>query len=273
MISKAHIKSHPIHPILVTFPIGLWIAALIFDLLGTRGNALLTAAGYYAIIGGCIGAACAAIPGVIDLFGVVPDRSSARNRGYLHGGLNSLALLLFIFIAVRRGSGNAPADGLSLGLEAIGVALILFSGWLGGTLVYRNQIGVDHRYAHAGKFKERSITAFDQPACNQSELSDGQMMLIDTGKDRMVVGKCPEGFSAFSNRCTHKGGPLSDGALVGCTVQCPWHGSQFDVHTGRVVAGPAERKIAVYETAVRKGEVYIEPHEGQKKSDDSSKAA
>ncbi len=274
MLSKAHIKSHPIHPILITFPIGLWIAALIFDLLGTRGNALLTAAAYYAIIGGCIGAACAAIPGVIDLFGAVPERSSARNRGYLHGGLNSLALLLFIFIAARRGSGTAPADGLSLGLEFIGVALILFSGWLGGTLVYRNQIGVDHRYAGAGRFKQRDLKSLNDPVCNQSELSDGQMILADTGKDRMVVGKCPEGFSAFSNHCTHKGGPLSDGALVGCTVQCPWHGSQFDVHTGRVVAGPAERKIAVYETAVRKGEVYIQPDEAKaKKQDDSKKAA
>ena len=258
MISKAHIKSHPIHPILITFPIGLWIAALLFDLIGNAaGNPLLIAAGYYAIIGGCIGAALAAVPGLIDLFGVVPPRSSARNRGYLHGGLNSLALLLFIFIAFHRGSGNTAPDGLAFGLEVIGVALVGFSGWLGGTLAYRNQIGVDHRYANAGQFKERSLKSFNDPVCNQSELADGQMMLVNTGKDRIVVAKCPEGFAAFSDHCTHKGGPLSDGALIGCTVQCPWHGSQFDINTGRVVAGPAERKIATYDTEVRKGEVYI----------------
>src|SRR5438477_1841590 len=108
MRSLVRLKSHPIHPMLVSFPIGLWVASLIFDFVGVRaGNALLWAAGYYAIIGGCIGAALAAVPGVIDLFFVVPPRSSGRNRGYLHGGLNVLALLLFITIAARRGDGNA----------------------------------------------------------------------------------------------------------------------------------------------------------------------
>ena len=85
------------------------------------------------------------------------------------------------------------------------------------------------------------------------------MMLVRVGADRVVVGRCSEGMVAFSDHCTHKGGALSDGALVGCTVQCPWHGSQFDVHTGRVIAGPAKSKIDVCEVEVRGGEVYITP--------------
>jgi nitrite reductase/ring-hydroxylating ferredoxin subunit len=68
---------------------------------------------------------------------------------------------------------------------------------------------------------------------------------------------------AFSDHCTHKGGPLSDGALVGCTVQCPWHGSQFDVRTGRVVAGPAASKIDTYKVEIRSGEVYVSPNRTQ----------
>ena len=71
-------------------------------------------------------------------------------------------------------------------------------------------------------------------------------------------------YAAFSHRCTHKGGPLADGALVGCTVQCPWHGSQFDVHSGRVVAGPAEKKIGTFETEIRDGEVYVAPNKKRK---------
>jgi len=74
-----------------------------------------------------------------------------------------------------------------------------------------------------------------------------------------VIGRCPEGMVAFSDHCTHKGGSLADGALVGCTVQCPWHGSQFDTHSGRVVAGPAKTKIDIYETETRAGEVYVRP--------------
>ena len=216
-------------------------------------------------------AACAAVAGTIDLFGVVPDRSSARKRGYMHGGLNALVLLLFIYIAWRRGGPAQMPNGISLVLSAIGVTAVLISGWWGGTLVYRNQIGVDHRYAGAGQWKQRELRGWDQPVCNQSELNEGQLMLAEHGHRQVAVGRCPEGYAAFSNRCTHKGGPLADGALVGCTVQCPWHGSQFDIHTGRVVAGPAEKKIETFDSEVRKGEVYVSPN--RKRDQDKGKKA
>ncbi len=261
MRSKAHIGSHPVHPMLVLFPLGLWITSFAFDAIGvaTR-NELLWAAGFYAIIGGCVGATCAAIAGAVDLFSVVPPHSSGRRRGYMHGGLNALVLLLFIYIAWRRGTPANMPNGLTLVLSAIGVVAVLVSGWWGATLVYRNQIGVDHRYADAGKWKERELRGWDQPVCNQSELNDGQMMLARHDQREVVVGHCPEGYAAFSHHCTHKGGPLADGALVGCTVQCPWHGSQFDIHTGRVVAGPAQRKIETFDSEIRKGEVYVSPN-------------
>jgi nitrite reductase/ring-hydroxylating ferredoxin subunit len=173
--------------------------------------------------------------------------------------LNSFALLLFIYVAYRLGSPSAVPDGTTLLLMGIGVVIVAISGWLGGTLVYRNQIGVDRRYASAGKFKTRTIESWSKPVCNQSELGDGQMMLAVVDKERIVVGRCSEGFFAFSDHCTHKGGPLSDGALVGCTVQCPWHGSQFDIHTGRVVAGPAQEKINTYSIEITGGEIYVLP--------------
>jgi uncharacterized membrane protein/nitrite reductase/ring-hydroxylating ferredoxin subunit len=258
MRSKAAISSHPIHPILVAFPIALWVMALIFALLGvSQGNAMLWAAGFYCVIAGCVGAVLAALPGALDWWTVVPRQSSAKQRGLIHGSLNVVALLLFIAIAYRQGSAAARPDGLNLFLMVVGVVLIGISGWLGGTLVYRNQIGVDHLYASAGKLKERMLSGWDRPVCNQSELGDGQLLLAKVGNDRIVVGRCKEGLFAFSDHCTHRGGPLSDGALVECTVQCPWHGSQFDIRTGRVVAGPAEEKIDVHQIEVRGGEVYI----------------
>jgi uncharacterized membrane protein/nitrite reductase/ring-hydroxylating ferredoxin subunit len=260
MISKASIRSHPIHPILVAFPIGLWVTSFIFDLIGAAsGEQRYFVAGFYMIVAGCVGAVAAAIPGVIDLFGAIPPNSSGRRRGYLHGALNVTALVIFIIEAVHRGRLGGVADGPSLVLSLIGVILIGISGWLGGTLVYRNQIGVDHRYANAGKFKQRVLDSFDRPVCNTGELGEGQMMLAVINGQRITVGKCSEGMFAFADQCTHRGGPLSDGALVSCTVQCPWHGSQFDVRTGRVVAGPAGQKIRIYQTEVRAGEVYVHP--------------
>lgn len=260
MRSTMHVSSHPMHPMLVSFPLGLWITSLFFDALGLWWNdPALVAAGFYCLVGGCVGAAIAAIPGVIDLFTVVPPNSSARKRGFLHGGMNVVALLLFAFIAWRRGSAGEPVDGLSLLLSSLGVAGILASGWLGATLVYRNQIGIDHRYANAGQWKERTVESFERPIANQKELGEGQMMLGHIAGERVVVAKCNHGVATFSDHCTHSGGPLSDGALIGCTVQCPWHGSQFDVHTGRVVAGPAQQKIDTYEHEVRAGEIYVTP--------------
>jgi nitrite reductase/ring-hydroxylating ferredoxin subunit/uncharacterized membrane protein len=251
---------------LVAFPIGLFIGGYIFDLLGVMwGNATLWAAGWYCIIGGLIGGACAAIPGVIDLFGVVPPNSSGRNRGYLHGGLNAVVMLVFIWMAAYRGDAATQPNQVALLVQGCAVVALGFSGWLGGTLAYRNQIGIDRRYAGAGELKTRSLDSWDRPVCNQSELAHGQMMLAEVNGERVVIGKCPEGIAAFSDHCTHRGGPLSDGALVGCTVQCPWHGSQFDVHTGRVVAGPAEDKIDIYETEVRGGEVYVTPKKTKQK--------
>lgn len=103
----------------------------------------------------------------------------------------------------------------------------------------------------------RSFDSWSRPVCNQSELADGQMLLAVIDHERVVIGRCSEGLFAFGDHCSHRGGPLSDGALVDCTVQCPWHGSQFDIRTGRVVSGPAEEKINLYQVEIRAGEVYV----------------
>jgi uncharacterized membrane protein/nitrite reductase/ring-hydroxylating ferredoxin subunit len=261
MRARAQIKSHPIHPMLVAFPIGLWVAGFAMDLIGFGvGDASIYVAGWYAILGGCCAAVLAAIAGAVDLFGVVPTRSSARTRGYLHASLNLIALALFATTLALRGGPGVPPYWLSLLLSGIGVVVIGISGWLGGTLVYRNQIGVDHRYANAGKYRDRELKGWDEPVCNQGELAYGQVLIARVGAERIVVAHCDDGYVAFSDHCTHRGGPLSDGAVIGCVVQCPWHGSQFDLHTGRVVAGPAQDKIETYQVAIRNGEVFVSPH-------------
>ena len=73
------------------------------------------------------------------------------------------------------------------------------------------------------------------------------MKLVRVSGKRVAVGHTGKGYAAFQDRCTQKGGPLSDGGLMCGTVQCPWHGSQFDVHSGEVKAGPAEVKIETYD--------------------------
>src|SRR5215813_15575185 len=141
MRSTARISSHPIHPMLVAFPIGLWIASWIFDILGSiRDSNYLWAASFYCAVFGIVGALLAAVPGAIDWLTIVPPNSSAKRRGAIHGSLNTLALLLFIYIAYRQGGAANEPDKVTLLLMALGVVMLGVSGWLGGTLVYRNQI-------------------------------------------------------------------------------------------------------------------------------------
>ena len=78
-----------------------------------------------------------------------------------------------------------------------------------------------------------------------------------------MLARTDDRYVAFDDRCTHKGGPLADGALVCGTVQCPWHGSQFDVTSGTVRQGPATEGIQVYGVEVRGGRVWLEVPEDE----------
>ena len=260
MRSKASFKSHPLHPILVSFPIAFLIGTLVFDLLGKlMANESFWQTGYYLEIAGIATGLLAAVPGIIDYYFTVPPKSSAKKRGAKHGLVNASHLVLF-FIALMMKRNEDPNINVIIGLEVAGVILIFIAGWLGGTLVYRNQIGVDPRYAHAGKWKEEYHDATGQKikVAAADELKPNQMKLIHAGKKRVVIGKSGEGYVAFDDRCTHKGGSLAGGAMICGTVQCPWHGSQFDVATGEVKAGPATENIQIYPLTEKDGDIYLE---------------
>ena len=147
-----------------------------------------------------------------------------------------------------------------LGLEVLGLGLLGAGGYMGGTLVTRNLIGVDHRYAQAGKWREETIDARkDQPVtvAKRDELQVDQMKLLRVGDKRIVLARTEKGYVAFDDRCTHKGGSLAGGVMMCGTVQCLWHGSQFDVSTGKVKAGPAKKEIAVYRVKEEGGDVRL----------------
>ena len=196
---------------------------------------------------GIVAGLVAAVPGIIDYITVVPPQSSGKDRARKHALLNTTGLGLFTasWLIERKGRRRTA----SLFLQGLGTAVMSVAGFLGGTLVYRNQIAVDHRYANAGRWQEekrahagsRALTSAAAP------LGVNQMKLVHVDDARIVVAHTDDGYAAFQDRCTHKGGPLSDGVLMCGAVQCPWHGSQFDVRTGEVRCGPATEGIATYE--------------------------
>ena len=146
------------------------------------------------------------------------------------------------------------------GLEAIGLVLLAIGGYMGGTLVTRNLNSVDHRYAQAGKWREETIEGRKDQAvvvAKPDELQVDQMKLLRVGNQRIVLARTEKGYVAFDDRCTHRGGSLAGGVMVCGTVQCLWHGSQFDVSTGKVKAGPATKKISVYQITEEEGVVKL----------------
>lgn len=248
MRSKAHFKSHPLHPILIPFPIAFFTGTFLFHLVGficNKPDWYLTA--YRLNIAGIVFALIAAVPGFIDFLYTVPPRSSAKSRAAKHGITNVIMLLIFIAAFFYRRSDEVN-HYILLAMETVGIGLMVFAGWMGGTLVYRNQIGVDQRYANAGKWKE---AYFDQQSGeievgSIDELKVNAMKLLHFKDRRIVLASTENGFVAFDDRCTHKGGSLAGGSMICETVQCPWHGSQFDVRNGTVKAGPAKERIKTY---------------------------
>jgi uncharacterized membrane protein/nitrite reductase/ring-hydroxylating ferredoxin subunit len=259
MRSKVHLSGHPLHPILVAFPIAFFTGTFLFDVLGrVMNNPHLWRTGMYLEITGCSFGVLAAVPGLVDYFFTVPPKSSAKHRATKHGLLNVAVLLIFTLTwFYRRGIEANP--GIVLGAEAAGVVLLSIAGWLGGTLVHRNQIGVDHRYAFAGKWSEKKVNSEKKEIAieNFSDLKPGQMRLLHVNGKRIVLGKTEDGFVAFDDFCTHRGGTLADGTLICGIVQCPWHGSQFDTSSGAVNAGPAKKAIKTYVVSKSNGKLII----------------
>jgi nitrite reductase/ring-hydroxylating ferredoxin subunit/uncharacterized membrane protein len=247
MRTYASIKGHPLHPALIVYPFAFLTGAFGFNVAATAsGNRRMRMVPDYLIPAGVGAGLLAAVPGILDYVNSVPPQSSGKERATKHALLNVSALGLFTASWLLGRGGTRRA--LPILLQGLGTAAMSVAGYMGGTLVYRNQIGVDHRYANAGKWQEdarehkgsRALISAGAP------LEVNQMKLVHAGGERIAVGRTETGYAAFQDRCTHKGGPLSDGALICGTVQCPWHGSQFDVHTGEVKCGPAEKKIATY---------------------------
>lgn len=232
---------------LIPFPFAFLTGAFAFDAAAWwTGSMDVAYTGRNLTLAGIGMGLAAAVPGAIDYFASVPPRSSGKQRATRHALANVSALALFAVSYLTRD--DSEASTATLLLELAGTALLWIAGYMGGTLVYRNQIGVDHRYANAGKWQEVSVRndAKRVVVAEAGDLEVNQLKLAHVNGQRVAIGRTEDGYAAFDDRCTHKGGPLSDGALICGTVQCPWHGSQFDVATGKVKCGPARKAIETY---------------------------
>jgi uncharacterized membrane protein len=144
MRTPASIARHPVHPMLVPFPIGLWVFSFICDLIFAYGSGapIWKTLALYTMIGGLIGALAAAIPGLIDLLSLPAE---PRKTAIMHMSINLTVVVLFAINAWLRYSGGdaGAASSTPVWLSLIAIGLLLISGWLGGKMVYESGVAVD----------------------------------------------------------------------------------------------------------------------------------
>jgi nitrite reductase/ring-hydroxylating ferredoxin subunit/uncharacterized membrane protein len=233
---------HPLHPLLVAVPIGAWVSSAVFD--GT-GNA----DGARRLIGlGCLAALPAAASGANDW---TTTTGAERRVGLVHAVLNDSALTAY-WLSWRARRRGKQAKGVALSIA--GAGLLGVAGWLGGHLAYAQGVGVD-------------TTAFQQlpqdwtDAGAESDVpSTGIRQLVADGIPLLVTRR-GGALVALLDRCTHRGGPLSDGEISGGCVVCPWHGSKFALDDGSVMAGPATRPQPTLEVRTRDGRIEVRRRE------------
>lgn len=236
------VLGHPAHPMLVTVPIGAVTSAVVLDAFGDDPRAARRLVAL-----GLLSAVPAALTGLSDWS---DTRGAERRVGIAHLALNAagLSLLAGSWWARRPGSGGARVTGPALGLA--GLSLLGGSGWLGGHLSYAMGVGVD-------------TTAFQRPptdwadAVAEADLADGRPLAVTVEDTPVLLVRTAGVVRAVGDRCTHRGAPLHEGTVADGCVECPWHGSRFDLADGSVVRGPATRPAPVFETRIVDGRVQV----------------
>jgi uncharacterized membrane protein len=144
MESKVKLLGHPIHPMLIVFPLGLLATAVILDLIYMfNGNAALATVSFWNILAGIIGGLAAAVFGLLDWM-AIPAGTRAKAIGLWHGGGNVVVVGIFAVAWLLRLNEPEYLPGtLPFVLELLAVGLALVTAWLGGELVDRLGVGVD----------------------------------------------------------------------------------------------------------------------------------
>ncbi|HYN96868.1 MAG TPA: DUF2231 domain-containing protein [Pilimelia sp.] len=144
MESRLKLLGHPIHPMLVMFPLGLFVTAVIFDFVDVAGGPrLLGEVAYWNIVAGLIGGVLAALAGLVDYL-AIPAGTRAKRVGAAHGLINGAVMALFLVAwLARRGAEQHAAPTWVFVLELVALVGGGVSAWLGGELVDRLGVGVD----------------------------------------------------------------------------------------------------------------------------------
>jgi len=132
----------------------------------------------------------------------------------------------------------------------LGYAVANASAYLGGHLVFGEQVGVDHT---ADQVPPHDFV----PVLRDVDLPENVLHRVTANGMPVLLLRRGERIYAIAETCSHLGGPLAEGQLEDLSVICPWHGSQFALDSGRVLNGPSTFPQPCFETRVQHGQIEV----------------
>lgn len=218
---------HALHPVLTDIPVGAWAIALVLDVVSQLGHPTWAPAADAAVAVGLLGAVGAALSGSTDFSATY---GAERRAGCMHGLLMTVTTALFAVSLTIRLIG--ASRGLAIVLAFIGYAVLSCGAYIGGHLVFGFGTMVNRN-----AFSD--ISAKPRDVGSSSDFTEGVLKRVDVGGTPVAAIRLGGRICAIGAVCSHAGGPLDEGSVEGTRVTCPWHGSQFDVCSGRPLHGPA----------------------------------
>jgi nitrite reductase/ring-hydroxylating ferredoxin subunit len=237
---------HSVHAALSDLPIGLWSGTLVLDLLGQDvrlSGRRLDPAGTLSAAG-LLAALATAATGVTDWS--VSDGED-RRVGLFHGLLNVTGSALQGASLVARLADRRTA---ARALSAAGLAVTAAAGYVGGHLVQGRAVMVSRVANNTGP--GRWVRAIAEP-----DLPEDTLTGVEVEGRKVLLHRRGQELAALDDVCSHAGGLLSRGTLDGCAVECPLHGSRFDLRDGRILRGPAHHRQPVLPARVRNGWIEV----------------
>ncbi len=243
---------HPLHSVLTDVPIGAWTTAITLDSIeASTGRRGIGRAADTAVALGVAGAAASALSGLADWQHTTGE---SRRVGFVHGLFNTVALGIFITSMVARADRKR---GLGRVLALAGFGVISASAFLGGDMVYRLRIGIDHSPESDEIKTDNYVPVMAAENLPQNRLSKAMLKDIP-----LVLLRRGDQVYALAATCAHLGGPLPEGTLEMTpegrpVVVCPWHSSRFDMQTGDVLDGPSAYPEPCFDARIRDGQVEV----------------
>ena len=229
---------HPLHAATTDIPIGALTLTVVLDLLGQPVGADVS------LVVGILFMTISAVAGAADY---VDTDGTARMRATVHSTLMVVALVLYLVSLVLRA--GSPADRTVPIILSIVAYLVLTAGaYVGGDVVYAlgNMVS-RHAFRGAGS----KWIALDLGTA--LEVPEETPVKAKLGINNLVLVRRGDTIHALHDQCAHAGGPLSGGKIVDGCIECPWHGSRFDLATGHARRGPTVYDQPRYE--VRRTEI------------------